>query len=201
MRKKVATAILAIMVTGCGAQPSPSPAPEQDDVEVQSAAPADEATLGRNEAAAPLRSSRFTKLDDASCAKPRIVEETGDWVRRCDGLAPYRLDWSSGDLREDLAVTEGAASADLKIPTLVANGAFDSVTPTIEWRGPTGGRPDVLVVRVKVANAEGKDDSGSLVVASLGAKPCIVAIVRPSGGQSARARRIADSPLPQCLAG
>src|SRR5688572_17486298 len=51
--------------------------------------------------AAPARASRFTKLDDTACGAEKVIEETGDWDRRCEGVAGYALEWGSGDLRED----------------------------------------------------------------------------------------------------
>jgi hypothetical protein len=157
------------------------------------------AACGTADGAAAARVSQFTKLDDKSCGKEDIIEETGDWERRCRGAGGYALEWSSGDLREDLTVLKDGKSTDLEIPTKVAGGAFDSLGKTLEWRGPAGGEPDVLVVRVHVANAEGKSDSGRLTIVRLGAAPCIVAIVPPEPAQSERARAIADGKLPDCL--
>ena len=83
----------------------------------------------------------------------------------------------------------------------VAGGAFNSLGPTLEWRGPKGGPPDVLITRVHVViNEEGKSDSGRLAIARLGDSPCIVAVVAPQAGQSDKARAIADGKLPDCLA-
>ena len=150
--------------------------------------------------AAPQRVSSFTHLDDKSCGKENTIEETGDWHRRCKGPAGYQLDWSSGDLRENLALIHAGKETNLDIPTKVANGAFDALGKTLEWRGPKGGVPDVLVARVHVANAQGKSDSGRLTVIRLGKQPCIVAVVAPQAGQSDKARAIADGKLPNCLA-
>jgi hypothetical protein len=116
------------------------------------------------------------------------------------GAGGYQLEWSSGDLRENLALVRAGKETSLDIPTKVANGAFDALGKTLEWRGPKGGAPDVLVVRVHVANAEGKSDSGRLAVIRLGKQPCVVAVVAPQAGQSDKARAIADGKLPDCLA-
>jgi hypothetical protein len=145
------------------------------------------------------RASRFTQLGDQACGPEKIVEETGDWDRRCEGVDPYDLEWGSGDLREDLTVIEGGTHTNLRIPTLVAGGAFAALGKTVEWRGQNEQAPDVMVVRVHVADAEGKNDSGRLAVARLGKTPCIVAIVPPGAGQSDRARAVADGKLPGCL--
>ena len=153
-------------------------------------------------AANATRASVYTQLDDSSCGKENVLEETGDWDRRCKGAGGYALEWASGDLREDLALIKDGRSTDLAIPAKVSGGAFDSLGKTIEWRGPAGGEPDVLVVRVHVVvNHEGKSDAGRLALVRLGAAPCIVAVVPPGPGQSDRARAIADAKLPDCLAG
>ena len=150
--------------------------------------------------AAPARVSQFTQLNDSSCGKENIIEETGDWDRRCKGAGGYQLEWSSGDLRENLSLIRGSKEFDLDIPVKVAGGAFDSLGRTLEWRGPKSAAPDVLVARVHVANAEGKSDGGRLTVIRLGPAPCIVAVVAPQAGQSDKARAIADGKLPDCLA-
>lgn len=149
--------------------------------------------------AARARVSQFTQLDDRSCGKENIIEETGDWDRRCKGADGYQLDWSSGDLRENLSLIRGGGETNLDIPAKVAGGAFDSLGKTLEWRGPGEGTPVVLVLRVNVANAEGKSDRGRLTVIRLGDRPCIVAVVPPQAGQNDKARAIADGKLPQCL--
>jgi hypothetical protein len=148
---------------------------------------------------APARVSQYSPIDDKACRTIEESEETGDWTGLCPGVAGYQVEWSIGDLRDDLIIINGKARTQLSIPSLVANGAFDSLGAKAEWRGPAGQRPDVLVVRVHVANAEGKSDSGRLAIARLTPRPCLVAIVPPELGQSDRARTIADGKLPDCL--
>ena len=46
-------------------------------------------------AAAPARASRFTQLDDKACGAEKVIEETGDWDRRCEGAGGYALEWGS----------------------------------------------------------------------------------------------------------
>ena len=152
-------------------------------------------------AAAPAagRVSRFSKLIEANCPIKETIEETGDWVRTCPGVAGFTLEWSTSDLRDDLDVIAGGKSHSLNFPSLVGNGAFNSLGETVEWRGPDGRAPDVLVARVYVSGPDGKADSGRLAIARLGPAPCVVAIVPPGAGQSDRARVIADGKLPACL--
>ena len=145
------------------------------------------------------RASIFTKLDDSHCGPENVIEETGDWDRRCKGAGGQEFEWASGDLREELLLIRGDKGVNLDIPIKVAGGAFDALGTTLEWRGPKGGAPDVLITRVHVANLEGKSDSGRLAIVRLGDSPCIVAVVPPVAGQSDRARAIADGKLPDCL--
>lgn len=146
------------------------------------------------------RVSSYTQLDDKTCGPENVIEETGDWDRRCKGAGGEEFEWASGDLREELLLIRGSKTVNLEIPVKVAGGAFDSLGRTLEWRGAKGAAPDVLITRVHVANPEGKSDSGRLAIVRLGDAPCIVAVVPPAAGQSERARAIADGKLPGCLA-
>jgi hypothetical protein len=157
------------------------------------------AACGPAGGASAARTSQYSPLDDKACRTIEEIEETGDWTGACPGIAGYSLEWSSSDLRDDLTVVRGQDRTDLQIPTIVANGAFDSLGKRAEWRGSAGGSPDVLIVRVHVAIAEGKSDNGRLAIARLTPVPCLVAVVPPGDGQSDRARAIADGKLPDCL--
>jgi len=148
---------------------------------------------------APERTSVFTKVSDAACTMIEQNEETFDWTGSCPGVGEYSLEWSISDLRDDLTVIRGSARTELQIPSIVAKGPFDSIGDTVEWRGPAGGHPDVLVIRVYVARPDGSDDGGRLAVARLGDKPCLVAVLPLMKDQNEKARQIADGPLPKCL--
>lgn len=203
MKIKYSAAFAMVALTACSNGNSPS-ANEvaANEAEAIPAAPA--SNVGASGAAETVafangRASRFSSLDEAACGKPETVAETGDWSRSCKGVDDIELKWSSGDLREDLAIVRGDSEAQLQIPVKVANGAFDSIAKTIEWRGPVGKAADVMVVRVGVANDQGENDGGHLTVVRVSGTPCIVAIVRPQSGQSEKARKIADGKLPACL--
>lgn len=186
-----AVILMAFGLAACGEPPPGGNATAP----LPTAAPA----AGTPAPAAPVRVSSYTPLTDKACRTVEEIEETGDWVGACPGASGYSLEWSVSDLRDDLKIIDGERRTQLELPSLVANGAFAALGAKAEWRGPRGGRPDVLVVRVHVADANGKNDSGRLALARLGASPCLVAIVPPGPGQSDRARAIADSPLPACL--
>lgn len=145
------------------------------------------------------RSSVYSPIDDKACRTIEEDKETGDWVGLCPGVAGRTLEWSISDLRDDVTIIEGSTRTQLNIPGLVANGAFASLGSKAEWRGPAGGKPDVFIVRVHVANPDGVSDAGRLAIARLGPAPCLVAIVPPGKDQSDRARAIADGKLPACL--
>lgn len=194
--KRMGWVALVLAAAGCGTQPQSNRTAEPE----QGAAAQPGAPVNASVLADTGRASRFTPLSEAACPIKSEIEETGDWVRSCPGIAPYGVEWSSGDLREDLTLVRDDGPVDLGLPVMVANGAFDALGKQIEWRGPAGGAPDVLVVRVHVADQTGKNDSGRLAIVTLGPKPCVAAIVGVQPGQNAEARAIADrSPLPLCL--
>jgi len=154
---------------------------------------------------APQRQSVFTKLEPKAC---RLVEENLGagpyWIRRCKGPAGWRLDWSEDDLREDLRlIAADGRETELRLTELVANGAFNSLGDTIEWRGRGPAKPDRLIVRVNVANHAdaGGPDISKLAVVRLSGTPCVVAIVDPGRGQNQKARALADRPMAACISG
>jgi len=145
------------------------------------------------------RVSQYSSLGKDRCKLVEESEEGPYWRMRCDGPGGFSVDYTESDLRQNIAVlSRGGATTSLDLPSKVANGAFDRLGPTIEWRGPVGRAPDVMVVRVHVANDQGEDDNGRLAIARLTPKPCLVAVVAPQPGQSEKARAIADAPGP-CL--
>lgn len=147
--------------------------------------------------------SRFTSIDSAQC--PLIeenVEEGGWWRRLCEGLAGYKLELSESDLRQDMVVLSAdGRRSELGLSDIVANGAFNSLGKTAEWRGADPASPQALIVRLDVASdPEGKKpDVSKLVVVRLKPPACIVAVVPPGSGQNEAARTIADGKLPACL--
>ena len=195
--KPALTAIAAFALFGC--QEASSDSPGQAAAVGEPAAVTAITPVAPGAKVVPGRTSRFTKVTDAACPLVEEDKETGDFSRRCPGIAGWTVLWTSGDLRDDLTVARGKISKSFGYPSLVAKGPFDAIGETVEWRGPAGGEPDVLVARVHVARPDGSSDSGRLAVARLGDKPCVVAIVPPGAGQSDRARAIADGSLPHCL--
>lgn len=152
---------------------------------------------------AEIAHSQFTSLESKNC---RMIEQNldeGPYTRElCVGPAGYQLEVSESDLRQDIEViAPGGAMTALGLSEIVANGAFNSLGKVAEWRGEARARPTTLIVRLNVAGGPNGDepDISRLVVARLKAPACVVAIVPPSAGQNAQARRIADGKLPACL--
>lgn len=141
---------------------------------------------------------RYTSLAD--CALIRSApEEAGFFEHECPGEGGYRLRKTESDLRENIVILApgGGGEHSLGLPAL-ANGAFSSVGDTVEWRGETDGdsfAPRSLIVRQSVM--EDPDPAvpevSYLVVAKLGAEPCVVARIAPGPDQNGKARTAADN--------
>lgn len=147
--------------------------------------------------------SRYTSIDPQRCKLlEENVDEGGWWLRKCEGLAGYRLEISESDLRQDIVViAANGRRSELGLSGIVANGAFNSLGKSAEWRGADPASPEALIVRLDVNTdpVEGRTHVSNLVVARLEPVPCVVAIVPPGIGQNERARAIADGTLPPCL--
>ena len=168
-------------------------APDGPDGMTKAAQPSAPAARQVAPTSVPIRKSAFTSLDPATCATIEESDEGPYWRRRCEGVGGFSVEWTESDLRQNiLVVSPNGMKTSLDLPSRVAGGAFDRLGSRIEWRGEAGKVPDVIVVRVHVANAEGKDDSGRLAVARLTPTPCLVGIVAPQPDQSGKARAIAD---------
>ena len=146
---------------------------------------------------------RYTSIDPTSCRLIEQDNEEGGYSRHaCDGLAGYKLEISDSDLRQDLVVIapDGRRSG-LDLSSIVAKGAFNSLGKTAEWRSAAA-EPTTLIVRLNVARGPEptRPDISNLVVARLAPPVCVVAVVAPAADQNSRARRVADAPLPGCIA-
>jgi hypothetical protein len=149
------------------------------------------------------RVSTYTKLSEENCELVDENREEGPyWLRRCTGPDGWIVEWGESDLRQGLTLgSASGTSSDLELSDKVANGAFNTLGPAIEWRGEAGRSADVLIVRMDVtdnANPE-RPPKSRLAVARLTPSPCVVAIVDPGPGQNETARELADGELPECL--
>ena len=202
------SAIASLLLVGaCNAE---APAPRQDGrgetlkVKLNPARPA---AMAADRASIPpppqADAGRYTSIDPASC---RLIEQNvdeGGYSRHaCDGPSGYKLEISESDLRQDVVViAPGGGRTELQLPSIVAKGAFNSLGKTAEWRGPEA-KPSALIVRLNVARGPEptRPDISNLVVARLTGRACVVAVVAPARGQNSSAQRIADGPMPGCIA-
>jgi hypothetical protein len=153
--------------------------------------------------AASISGSAFTELDLDRC---RVIEENKAegpyWRRRCSAPGNWRVEWSESDLRQDLTlISSEGRQTDLRLSDLVAEGAFNGLGETVEWRGDDPTKPEALIVRMNVANGVEPrlPDISRLAVVKLTGSPCLVAVVEPAANQNEKARAIADGPMPSCL--
>ena len=191
-----------LLLAGCSPD-APTSAPANDQQPAAQNAPAPLPPVSAPSSKPAGRVSSFTKLTEAVC---RLVEENKDegpyWRRNCPGHAGWRMEWSESDLRQDLTmIAPGGGTSELGLSSVVANGAFNSIGETIEWRGRDARTPVVMVLRMNVAAGPDGDrpDISRLVVVRLTGTPCAVAMIEPGPQQSQRARDIADGQLPACL--
>lgn len=201
MRHEFLAAVAIPMLWACQAErPSGN---EASEAPIQNEFPAPLAENTEQPVVAANNRSRFTSIDSAKCKLLEQNIEEGGWSRRlCDGPAGYKLELTDSDLRQDIIVIPPSGKrSELGLTEIVANGAFNSLGKTAEWRGADPSSPDALIVRLGVtADPEGKKpDVSNLIVARLKPSACIVAVVPPSAGQNERARAIADGKLPECL--
>lgn len=190
-------AMTALALGACRSDVEPETAetPENETMAVPDTQPASEAT--------PEDGSTYTKID-----KCEIVEQSDEEMpyikRRCDGHAGYDLLISTSDLRDSVTlVTPEGEEQDLDFNRQIANGAFNNLGKTVEWRGENSEKPRVLIARMNVSNAEDPmaADTSFLAVVKLADPACIIARVPPGPGQNVAARRLADrDSLPECLA-
>ncbi|MEO8175692.1 MAG: hypothetical protein ABI626_03440 [Sphingomicrobium sp.] len=148
-------------------------------------------------------SSRYTSVDPGSCKLlEQNVEEGGYWRRRCAGPAGFALETSESDLRQDIVIiAPDGRRSQLKLSSLVAKGAFNSLGKVAEWRGLKPDSPHALIVRLSVAAGSARPDRSDLVVVRLAPPACVVAVVEQGPDQNQKARAIADSDRPACKAG
>ena len=158
----------------------------------------DDGTMVRD--AAP-RGSTYTSLGD--CKRVENYEEGGGFRDSCEGADGWMVDYTQSDLRENVVlIDEAAVEHSLDLPGLVADGAFNALGKTLEWRdGPAAQGARALILRVNVARPDPMaPDKSLLAVARLDGPVCLVAIVPPGPGQNVAARALADREnLPACL--
>lgn len=146
--------------------------------------------------------SAYTEIDECKVTEEGH-EEMPFVTRRCEGHAGYSLVVTTSDLRDSVTlVTPEGEEEPLDFNGQIAEGAFNNLGKTVEWRGADPEHPRVLIARMNVAN-EGDPmaaDTSYLAVVKLESPACIIARVPPGPGQNVAARRFADrETLPACL--
>jgi hypothetical protein len=201
MRHSILMAITASALCACRTEPPTDSTISE--AAVQNEAPGPLAENAVQTAGGANRRSQLSSINPTKCKLLEENIEEGGWSRRlCDGLAGYKLELTDSDLRQDIIVIPASGQrSELGLTEIVANGAFNAIGKTAEWRGAEPSSPDALIVRLGVAaDPEGKQpDISNLVVARLKPSACIDAVVPPGLGQNERARAIADGKLPECL--
>ena len=201
MKQRILIAAAISALCGCRAEPPANNNVSEAALQNSTAEPLVENAMQERDAA--NRRSQFTSIDPAKCKLLEENIEEGGWSRRlCDGLAGYKLELTDSDLRQDIIVIPASGQrSELGLTEIVANGAFNALGKTAEWRGADPASPDALIVRLGVAaDPEGrKPDISNLIVARLKPVACIVAVVPPGASQNERAQAIADGQLPACL--
>lgn len=190
MIRFILAAILSLLAASCSQDEARSPRDDRT-------SPESSTTVDRVEASERQATVRYTGLSDCTLIRS-APEEGGFFEHECPGEGGYRLHHVESDLRENIVVlAPGGGEYSLGLPAL-ADGAFSSTGDTVEWRGEANGAsfvPRALIVRQSVM--EDPDPAvpevSYLVVAKLGAAPCVVARIEPGPDQNERAREAADA--------
>ena len=150
---------------------------------------------------ASLEPIAYTSLKPADCKLlEQNVDEGGYSRHLCRGIAGYAIETSESDLRQGLTViAPGGRRTEIDLSARVANGAFNALGPTAEWRGKNREAPSALIVRLNVTKPEQAPDTSNLVVVRLGDPTCISSVVPPGPRQNEMARRQAEAEPPACL--
>lgn len=203
VRRGIGTIVAVIFLGGCRAQPADENLASPLTLEQGTKLPSTQGPVAAPTAPSSETSSDFTSIDPQQCQLLEENVEEGGWSRRlCAGAADYKLELTDSDLRQDvIVISANGQRAELGLTEIVANGAFNALGKTAEWRGADPSSPEVLIVRLSVAaDPTGlKPELSNLIVARLKRSVCIVAVVPPGTAQNERARAIADGKLPECL--
>ena len=147
--------------------------------------------------------SEYTDLGD--CTTVRLYEEGGGFEESCEGPGDWKLTYTQSDLRENLVLIDAEGTEhELGLSEQVANGAFNNLGRTVEWRSAEGSSdPRAMIVRMNVAQPDPMSaDRSVLGVVRLDGPVCLIGTVPPGPGQNVAARKLADrEKLSDCLDG
>ena len=197
-------AAMAFLI-GCGAQEGGSSAPAlRPSAPHATRSPVAESTptpftpRSASSAAPRQRVSKYTTLKTCRVVEAN-PEEAAYRKLSCDGLGGFALRVIDADDRQNLfVVAPDGTSTSLRLSE-IGGGGFSRLGDTIEWRGRMQEgrfRPDAMVLRYFVVEAEGEGETSVLLPVSLASgSPCVTARVAPGPGQSDRARALVDAPM------
>ncbi|MCP2013016.1 hypothetical protein L1280_000144 [Deinococcus sp. HSC-46F16] len=150
------------------------------------------ALLALASAGLAANTSLYTSLEPGACRNLVTDPSGAGYVRDlCSGVGGYQLLVEEGDLRQNVTVRRGGVQTSLELWSVVGS-AFSSLGPRAEWRLKAG-VPVALILRYNLSDpVEASKVTSYLVVARLGARPCVVARIAPVPQQNVRARQAAD---------
>lgn len=198
---------LLALIAACSQQaPAPDPVSSEGVDRASSAstatAPSAQASAAADAADPPGRQHRYTSLKNCKLLREEREEMPLTEVS-CAGQGSYSLRILDSDARQRMTLVPSSGESYALPVDRIGGGAFSSFRDTAEWRGPAGEpfKPDALIVRYSVAEKpHPAPETSYLLVARLGADPCLVAVVPPGPGQNDSARASADG-AKACLPG
>lgn len=145
--------------------------------------------------------SVYTNVSGNKCKTIEENEEAaGFMVQQCPGVAGYKLQVSSQDLRQGLEIIKPDGSKHELNVGVIGGGAFSFLGEKAEWRvRRLRGRlfPVALIVRFSVArqmdDGSSKDIPYLTVTKITPQKICLVNTVAPGRNANLEARRLADA--------
>lgn len=171
-----------------------APADPEDEVEL-----ADDGTMVREGPGDD--NATYTSLAD--CERVQSYDEGGGYEDKCEAPGDWSVTYTQSDLRENIVLVDGEGEEyAIDASTLIANGAFNELGDTVEWRSAeAGGEPRALIFRMNVARPDPMEaDRSVLGIVRLDGPVCLVGTVPPGPGQNVAARKLADRRnFPDCL--
>lgn len=142
--------------------------------------------------------SIYTDLAEKNCKTIESEAQGDTWYRgECVGVAGYKLEVIDGDARMTLdVISPTGEKSELELWTNVSS-AFSELGLKAEWRVIREGKkvkPIALIVRYDFGNVDVKPGKQSylLIIKIADDSACLTDLVKPSGDQNIKARKLAD---------
>lgn len=162
------------------------------------AAVASKPVAQRGGGASGSNTSVYTDIAGNKCRTIKVIEETGEAVQRCPGIAGYKLEVEDGDARMSVSVVAPSGRKSELSYWQVITTSFSSLGDKAEWRvRRVNGKvvPVALIVRVNASEDPSNPEKTTsyLAVAKITPrKSCVTARIAPGAGANEEARRAAD---------